>query len=44
MLFSTSFYKTNDKDQRRDENELFIDLKLNHNLTESDIINIDVKS
>ena len=44
ILFSASFYKINKEDQRSDEIELFINLNNNHNLTESDIDNIDVES
>ena len=43
-LFSTSSYKVNEEDQRNNEIELYINLKINHNLTESDIDNIDVRS
>ena len=43
-LFSASFYKINEKDQRDNEIELYINLKFNHNLTESDIDNIDARS
>ena len=43
-LFSASFYKINEEDQRSNEIELYINLKINHNLTESDIDNIDVTS
>ena len=43
-LFSASFYKINEEDQRDNETELYINLKNNHNLTESDIDNIDVRS
>ena len=43
-LFSASFYKINEEDQRNNEIELYINLKNNNNLTESDIDNIDVKS
>ena len=43
-LFSASFYKINEEDQRDNEIELYINLKINHNLTESDIDNIDVTS
>ena len=43
-LFSASFYKINEEDQRKNEIELYINLKTNHNLTESDIDNIDVRS
>ena len=44
ILFSASFFKINEDDQRIDETELFIFLKININLTETNIINIDVKS
>ena len=44
ILFSASFYKINEEDRRSDEIELFINLNINNNLTETDIINIDVKS
>ena len=43
-LFSASFYKINEEDQRNNEIELYINLNRNHNLTESDIDNIDVRS
>ena len=43
-LFSASFYKINEEDQRDSEIELYINLKINKNLTESDIDNIDVRS
>ena len=43
-LFSASFYKINEEDQRNNEIELYINLKINHNLTESNIDNIDVRS
>ena len=43
-LFSASFYKINEEDQRNNEIELYINLNINHNLTESDIDNIDVRS
>ena len=43
-LFSASFFKINEEDRRNNEIELYINLKLNHNLTESDIENIDVTS
>ena len=43
-LFSASFYKINEEDQRNIEIERYIILNMNHNLTESDIINNDVKS
>ena len=41
--FSASFYKTNEEEQQSDETELFFNWNMNHNLTESDIKNIDVK-
>ena len=44
MLFSASFYKINEEDQRSDEIELFINLNVNNNLTETHNTNIDVKS
>ena len=44
ILFSASFYKNNEEDQRSDEIELFINLKINNILTQTDINNIDVKS
>ena len=43
-LFSASFYKINEEDQRNNEIELYINLNINHNLTESDINDIDVRS
>ena len=43
-LFSASFYKINEEDQRNNEIELYINLKSNNNLRESDINNIDVRS
>ena len=43
-LFSASFYKINQEDQRDTEIELYINLKINKNLTESDTDNIDVRS
>ena len=44
ILFSASFYKNNAADQRSDETEYFINLNINNNLTETYIIDIDVKS
>ena len=44
ILFSASFYKINEEDQRSDEIELFINLNINNNLTETDNIIIDVES
>ena len=44
ILFSASFYMNNEGDQRKDETDPFKNLTLNHNLTESYIDNIDVKS
>ena len=43
-MFSASIYKFNKEDQRSDETEFFIFLNNNHNLTESDLKNIDVNS
>ena len=43
-LFSASFYKINEEDQRNNEIELYIKLKIINKLTESDIDNIDVRS
>ena len=42
-LFSASFYNINEEDQRNTETELYINPNINHNLTETDIDNIDVK-
>ena len=44
LSFSVSFYKINEEDQRNDEIELFINLNIIQNLTETDIDNIDIKS
>ena len=44
ILFSASFYKNNEEDQRDIETEYFVNLITNHNLTETDVKNIDVKS
>ena len=44
ILFSANFYEINEEDQRSDELELFINLYFNHNLTETDIDDIDVIS
>ena len=43
-LFSASFYKINEEDQRNNEIELYINLNINNNLTESDIDIIDARS
>ena len=43
-LFSASFYKINEEDHRKNEIELYINLKINHKLTEFDIENIDIRS
>ena len=43
-LFSASFHKIDEEDQRNNEIELYMNLKINNNLTESDIDNIDVRS
>ena len=42
-LLSASFYKINEEDQRNTEIELYINLNINHNSTESDIDNFDVR-
>ena len=44
ILFSASFHKINEEDQRSEEIELYIILNINPILTESDINNIDIKS
>ena len=44
IIFSASFYNINEEDQRSNEIELFNNLNFNHNLTETDINNIDVES
>ena len=44
IKFSAIFYKINEEDQRSDEIEIFINLNINHNLAESDMNNIYVKS
>ena len=41
-LFSASFYKIKEEDQRINEINLFINLKINHNLTKTDSDNIEV--
>ena len=43
-IFSARFYEINEKDQRNNEIELYVNLNINHNLTQSDIDNIDVRS
>ena len=43
-VFSARFDKQNEDNQLLDETELFINLNINHNLTQTDINNIDVKS
>ena len=43
-LFSASFHIINEEDQRYKDIELYINLKINHNFTESDIDNIYVRS
>ena len=43
-FFSASFYKINEEDQRDSHFELYINLKINNNLTESDSDNIDIRS
>ena len=44
IFFSASFYEIKKEDQRSDEIELFINLNINNNLTETDINDIVVKS
>ena len=44
ILFSASFYKINEEDQKSDEIELFINLNFNNNLIENYIDKIDIKS
>ena len=44
ILFSANFYKNNEEDQRSDEIEVFFNLNINNNLTETDNNNIDVNS
>ena len=43
-IFSASFYKINEEDQKGDETDFFNNLNLSSNLTESVIDNNDVKS
>ena len=43
-LFSASFYEIKEEDQRKNEIEFYMNLNINHNLTETDIDNIDVRS
>ena len=43
-VFSEKFDKQNEDNQVLDETEFFINLNINHNLTQTDIDNIDVKS
>ena len=43
-LFSAGFYKIDEENQRNNEIDLFINLNINNNLTETDINNIDIKS
>ena len=43
-LFSASFYKINEEDERYNQIELYMNSKININLTESDIDNFDVRS
>ena len=44
ILFSASFYKINEEDQRSDEIELFINLNIKNNLRETDNNKIDDRS
>ena len=43
-VFSARFDKQNEDNQVLDETELFINLNMNYNITQSDIDNIDIKS
>ena len=43
-VFSARFDKQNEDNQVLNETELFINLNINHNLTQTDIDNIDVRS
>ena len=43
-VFSARFDKQDEDNQVVDETELFINLNINHNLSQTDIDNIDVKS
>ena len=43
-VFSARFDKQNEDNQVLDETELFINLNINHNLTQTDIANIDIAS
>ena len=43
-VFSARFDKQDEDNQVLDETELFINLNINHNLTQSDLDNIDIKS
>ena len=43
-VFSARFYKQDEDGHLLDETELFINLNINHNLTRSDLGNIDIKS
>ena len=43
-LFSARFDKQDEDNQVLDETELFINLNINHNLTQSDLDKIDIKS
>ena len=43
-VFSARFDKQNEDNQVLDETELFKNLKINHNLTKTDIDNIDIQS
>ena len=41
IIFSTSFYRIHEEDQKSDEIELFINLKINNISTETDINEIE---
>ena len=44
MAFSARFDKQNEYYEILDETELFINLKITHNLTETDFNNVDIRS
>ena len=43
-VFSARFDKQDENNQLLDETEIFFNLNINHNLTQTDIDNVDVKS
>ena len=42
-VFLCNFDKLDENDMMLDQTELFINLKINHNLTESDLRNINIR-